>query len=319
MTFNEYITEHESYDDLSMALYESKKVVTNASYQYTDNVRQADQRYIYESVDIDVLYEQAEDGFFAKIGSAVIKIIDKFRKFTHDIMEKVKQFTGIGTTEAAKAQKMMNQYPEYKDTIISGLESGQLTIRDVADLDKNIHSVIKLYEQNKLSEEEFNKKTESVFMQSVKKVTLVTGAIATVVGLVNQMPKFFKSVTEVKQSLAKSSDMMDNFKKDLDTKKYNEPKKATAIFRALSQLIGIKTKEYNERVTLVRKLSNRLADSNSKFGKKMAAKFDKMDNAKTTKDNQKIENNRKYMDKHPRVPDKNKTTPAQPGSTTATP
>lgn len=250
MTYEEYVNEHQFFDAVLESTHNANVVSTCAYYEWADEIRQAEQRYLFESVSIDALYEAANDGFFAKIGKVVMDLMDKVNKFFGDLLDKLKQITGIGKTESEKASAFIRNNPQYSDKIIAALEEGRVTINDVASFEKDATSLIELIQSQKIDEDSFKQKFKKSLdkFQSSSEVLLKTAG--TVVSIITIIPKLTTACTDAKKSLDKTKGALNSFKSKLGSSKLS-PSNAKLVISSLTQLINVQTAEFKKRMSLL--------------------------------------------------------------------
>lgn len=289
MTRNEYINEYKSFDDVVAMMYESEKVVTNAYYTLIDDKRKSEQKYLFENESITALYEKDNDGFFAKIGRAIMNMIETVNKFFADIFDKIKEATGIGTTEAQKANKFISEHPEFRDKIIMAVQDGSINMGDVAKFENDSTKLIELLRQSKIDENSFDAQFAKLVENFDKYVKPTVAIGTTVVAAITLVPKLINGCSSAKKSLEKLTSGLNKLKSDIERNKKHEPSVVRACVNAYLKVIGIETKLYKDRVSFLTKITSRLR----KFNLNAIANItDAMDDKMRAKNNDKIRKNR---------------------------
>ena len=271
---NEYIHEYDFYDEMVCAIDDANREVVLALNTYKKAQRKLDTICITENVDSEAFMTEATDNVFARIGKAVMNLLEKIKKFFVDIADKIRGNDRAVQNEINEIQALMAKDPKIaRAKLTEGIANGTFKGRDITTLVKEIESAQKLYEMNKLDEDTFSNKVRKAFEKCDKYLKPISGTLLSIGAIVAFYPTMVKSIGNIKENNSKVQKMVQNFKADIDKKKLEEPNKCTAIFRALNELVGITTKEYKDRVGFQGKLGNIL----KKF--KMDAVGDRLINA----------------------------------------
>lgn len=267
-TSQSFINEYRDFDDVFDCITECQKDVTVALYNFNQNTRNVMMKGFFEGVDVDTVMEKETEGFLSKIGSAVLNLIAKVADFLRKIGDKILGNTKLIKTDEEKVSQILAKHPELKKDVCKGLKEEWFTYKDVAAFEKDIAGLINMLERNAIDHETFKDKVTKAINKFNESAKPVITAGATVANLVSIVPTVHKSCADAKKSVSAMSDMLDKFKNDVD-KNYgdHDQNKATSIFNALSQAVGLTTKECTDRVVGQKGLSGMLNKlCNSKVG-----------------------------------------------------
>lgn len=278
MTMHEYIHEYDFYDEMTIAVDDARRECTMITYDFKKAVRRLENKYLTENVDVEAFKMEAADNIFARIGRAVTNLIEKIKEFFVNIAKKIKGDSANCQEQIKEIEKLLAKDPQLaRQKLTEGIEAGTFSVKDINELVKAVESAQKLYEMNKLDEPTFLNKVRKAcekFDRSLKPIASFANTIGSLVGF---FPKLVNSMTDSRDAVERIQLNLENFKKNLDQKKSQEPNKATAIFRALSETAGIATTEWKDRVGLLSRLSNTLkkVKPNSNLARRMDATYDR--------------------------------------------
>ena len=161
-----------------------------------------------------ILVETTDDSnkaknIFAKIGDAVINIINKIKEMFAKFIEKItgdRREKAINA-EVEKANAILKNNPKLRDEVVSRLENGELNIPDMAkaygDVDKimqHIKNEEELAKANTINGK-LNKVADKINDNgAVKIIAAASGAVLTITGLLTIVPKVMNSLSDSKEA-----------------------------------------------------------------------------------------------------------------------
>lgn len=257
MTMHEYIHEYDFYDEMTIAVDDARRECNMITYEFKKAVRRLENKYLTENVDVEAFKMEAADNIFARIGRAVSNLIEKIKEFFVNIAKKIKGDSSECEAQLKEVEALIAKDPSLaRKKITEGIEAGTFSGKDVTELVKQIEAAQKLYEMNKLDEPTFANKVRKAIDKFDKSLKPIAGIAASVGAIVILFPKITNAMSDSKKALGNLQQDLNKLKKDVADKQTQEPHKFTAIFRALSEAVGLATTEYKDRVGFLHKLSS---------------------------------------------------------------
>lgn len=267
-----YINQYLVYDEVFEACDACEKACVEADYFLRKEARKSYlDTYFSEALNFGAKKStsKTEDNVFAKIGKAIVNLIEKIKNAIKHITDSI-----LGTqrrTEKANKdlQKILAENPEMKKTIMKGLKQEWFTVYDVAGYKNDIMGLIKMVDQAKID----NQSAMDKFKEATAK--FVKGTVAAGAGA-GGIAAIMKAVTEANKQRASLRDMLTDINKVCEAKKAeaeknNEKAKAiTPIIRIISSTVTVLTgadRKYLESIdgmTNVMNVSNRAQDDRKK-------------------------------------------------------
>lgn len=253
----EYIHEYDFYDEMACAIDDANREAILALSMYRKAERKLDGMCVTENVNREAFLTEASENVFARIGRSVKELLEKIKKFFVDISDKIRGNDKVVQNEINEIEAMMVKDPSIaRAKLTEGISNGTFKGKDIVTLQKEIESAQKLYEQNKLDEDTFANKVRKSFEKCDKYLKPIAGVALSITALIALFPKVVKSIGEAKECNTKIQKMIQGFKDNIEKKKLEEPSRAVAINRALTETVGICTKEYKDRVGFMGKLGS---------------------------------------------------------------
>lgn len=266
----EYIHEYSLFDDMFDFLESTKKEIDIAVINYNTKKRQLEMKSFFEgTLDAEMIIEAEGQGVLAKIGNTVMALIKKIRDFISKIGDKILGNTRIIKSDVEIVNQMIAQNPELKTKVANGINNEWFTYKDIAAYEKDIVGLITMLEKKAIDHQTFMDRVKAAttkFNNSAKPIIATGCTIAALIGIV---PKVAKSCASAKQSMQKLSKDVEEFRDRVD-RNYSEKdvNMAHAVLNALSNAIGIGTKECQERTAGQGKLASFISSfKNGKIGK----------------------------------------------------
>ena len=145
MNLKEYVYE---YDFLECALNENmsiEKYITAAYVEYVTECRSATHRAYFEAgADILAMEAEAKEGFLAKLGKQVEKLVESIRRFLSSILDKINPRKKVAKEQENKLKDIIRKNPNFGKEALAGLASGKLSVKDYDQLVKTADSIIKM-------------------------------------------------------------------------------------------------------------------------------------------------------------------------------
>lgn len=250
-TSYDFIHEYSIYDDLYDSITEADKEVTAAMGRFTMKHHQIEAKQFFESssdTDYTLLLEKEGQGLLAKIGTAVMKIINSIGEFLKKLTDR---FTGNADKTKADAEKVsqiLAAHPELKNQIMEGLDKNWYTMGDIASFQKDTVGLIRMLEKSAIDNATFWERFKARCTSFTNSVKPVVDAGNTIVSMVRLVPNAAKAVKESRDVLANTRGLLKKFKDDVETNyDYQNASKAQAIWNAFSQMVGLTTEECKRR------------------------------------------------------------------------
>jgi predicted DNA-binding ArsR family transcriptional regulator len=263
-----FINEYKYIDMMNEVVYNCQKEAAMALYEFNNARRNAELTSFFESSDMEIIMEKENEGFFAKIGNAITKLINQIAEFLTNITNTILGNTKLIKSDEEKVSIILKEHPDLKNTVCKGLKEEWFTYKDIAAYEKDIAGLINMLEQNKIDHKEFSDKiadAEKKFNASAKPIINMAASISTLLLII---PKVTKSCAEAKKSVSTISEMAEKFKKNVDTNYgVHDQDKVTSILNAIAQAAGITTKECSDRTkgqSFIYKTLNKI--TNGKYG-----------------------------------------------------
>lgn len=275
-TSNSYIHEYSFFDDVFDCLNESVKDVTVAMGWYNIKKHQLESKMMFESssdVDYKVLLEKEGEGVLAKIGNAVMSIINKITAFIKKFTDKITGNMKLGKSDEEKVNQILAQHPELKNQVVEGIDKEWFTVADVAKFEKDVVGLIQMLNKNAIDHQTFMDKFKAKCKAFTDSAAPILGATTTVIGFMKILPEIHKAAKGTKDAISAFRGTCEKFKDDVDRNySENDANKAQAIMNALSQAIGLTTKECQRSANMQSRWSSWASKfCNSALGKAMHA------------------------------------------------
>ena len=276
-TSNSYIHEYSFFDDVFDCLNESVKDVSVAMGWYNIKKHQLESKMMFESssdVDYKVLLEKEGEGVLAKIGNAVMNIINKITAFIKKFTDKITGNMKLGKSDEEKVNQILAQHPELKNQVVEGIDKEWFTVADVAKFEKDVVGLIQMLNKNAIDHQTFMDKFKAKCKAFTDSAAPILGATTTVIGFMKILPDVHNYARGTKNAITAFRGTCEKFKDDVD-RNYAEQdaNKAQAIMNALSQAIGLTTKECQKSAIM----QSRWRSWASKFTESRAGKAIKAD------------------------------------------
>ena len=301
-SLREYVHENDLFDNMLLALESAMTEVNCAMYDSKDQMRKAHQAYVFESASKEYFTEEVDNarkGFFAKIGQKVMYLIEKFRDFVEDIILKIKGIFDKNEREANNAKKVLKEHPEMAKQMMAAIECPDMSMKDVQQFNSECMALMAAYKKSKdMDEETFKSKFQSILDKFTDHEKQTKNTINTIVDALKYFAVATAAVLGAKKALSDINKVADDFKKDVERQTIYQGSKASAVFAALNQMIGVNTKALNERTTLQERIGGLISKFNASVGKKITDKAEaKKDKVKQNIDNYEAEQEKKKKDK----------------------
>lgn len=276
LSLHDYIHHSDSYDSLVIALESGMDAIVRAQYDYNDDIRKAKQKYVFESVDSEYYTEDtntAKEGLFAKIGRKVMELIEKFRVFITDTIDKVRGVFDSKQKEVNDVKKVMKEHPELARQMTAAMECPDMSLKDVKEFNSQCIALIESYKASKdMDEETFKSKFNSIIDNFNNKENKGKKTLKTITEIIGVFAATVTAILGFKNALNDLNKEGEKFKRYLDDEKVYQHGKAAAIYAALNRLIGIQTKAFYERRTIQERMGALISKVNKQWGDKIINK-----------------------------------------------
>lgn len=211
-----YINQYLVYDEVFEACEACEKACVEADYFLRKEARKSYlDTYFSEALNFGAKKAapaKEESNIFAKIGKAIVTLIEKIKAAIKHITESI-----LGTqrrTEKANKdlQKILAENPEMKKTIMKGLKKDWFTVYDVASYKNDVVGLIKMVDQAKIDNATAMDKLKEAG-EKFKKGAIAAGSIGVGIGAT------LKVVTEINKQRKALGEMITDFQKLCEKKK----------------------------------------------------------------------------------------------------
>lgn len=267
MNLKEYVYE---YNFLECALDENmtiEKSITAAYVEYVTECRSATHRAYFEAgADILAMEAEAKEGFLAKIGKQVEKLVESIRRFLTSILDKINPKRKVAEEQQNKLKDIIRKNPNFGKEALAGLTSGKLSVKDYDQLVKTADSIMKMYEADQITEEQFNDKIGQAIDKFNKSGKTITTTISTATGLVAAISGITVALDNMGKTQNYFKGLTERFNTRYEKLSAQSPSKAKNIFRALIGIDKLSKEEYSLRYAILNKvttIATKLTGSNS--------------------------------------------------------
>lgn len=258
MNLYDYIHEFDAYDSVMLCLESIQETVAYANYQQSESNRTSDMFTIFEGADPKTTQEKVSQNIFERFGKKIRELIEKLKEFGKWIVEKISSILPGMKSDSEKATQILKENPALRDQIIMSYEKGEMSLKDIANLEKDVSAVMKLYESGKIDEDTASGKIRSAankFQESAGKVLKVSG---TVVGLVGLTTIVGRAAIECRKNNEGLREIVERFHKAYENMATKPGSKIGKVFSALSVALSFSTEETKNRVSFAAKIKNAL-------------------------------------------------------------
>lgn len=215
-----YINQYLVYDEVFEACEACEKACVEADYFLRKEARKSYlDTYFSEALNVGAKKnDKTEDNIFAKIGKAIVTLIEKIKKGIKHITDAILGSERRNAKTNSAVQKIIAENPELKKDIIKGVRNEWFTSYDVAGYKNDIIGLINMIDQAKIDNatamDKFKMSTEK-FRKGTVKVIAGAGAATAL----------FKFVTELNNQRKALRDMATDVQKLCEKKKEEAEKK----------------------------------------------------------------------------------------------
>ena len=268
MGLYEYLHEYDAYDSLMITLESIQEVVAYANYQERVQERAADMIMLFEDGNPEEAKATANKNIFEKIGSKIRELIEKIKEFISWIADKIKDIIPGMKSDAEKANQILKDNPDLRNQIIMAYKEGDMSLKDIASLEKDVESVMRLYEAGKIDEDTASGKIHNAIEKFNKSGETIIKTAGTVIGLLTIVGTFTAAVVKMKENNEKFKKIVEDYSKNLEKIRVNNPKgsKIGQVLSALSQAIGLSSKKKKKAISISARIKKAFSSFNSKNG-----------------------------------------------------
>lgn len=191
MTSPAFIHENDDLENLNDAIDVFMQEVTSIENDlYTDLHRLDMQAYFEATTNAEEKIAKAKKNAFARIGDAILKLIQKVREFLERMLEKINIFKKKQAPAEEIVTKMLKDHPELKSQILNGLNKEWFTVKDVAAFEKDVVGLINMLNSNAIDHATFKEKFDmrlNKFHQSASPVVAVSNDAGSVARAISSM------------------------------------------------------------------------------------------------------------------------------------
>ena len=266
MGLYEYLHEYDAYDSLMITLESIQEVVAYANYQEKMRDRAADMIMLFEDGNPEEAKATANKNIFEKIGSKVRELIEKIKEFVSWIADKIRDIIPGMKNDAEKANQILKDNPDLRDQIIMAYKEGDMTLKDIASLEKDVESVMRLYEAGKIDEDTASGKIHKAIETFNKSGATIIKTAGTVAGLIGAIGVVTTAIVKMRSTNKEFQGLIEKYRDNLDKIRVNNPRgaKVGQVLSALSQTIGLTSEESKKAISI----GSRIKKALSSFVKK---------------------------------------------------
>ena len=275
MGLYEYLHEFDAYDSLIITLESIQEVVAYANYQEKQSERAADISFLFEDADPEEVKTNVNKNIFEKIGAKIRELVEKLKQFGQWVADKIADIIPGMKSDAEKANQILKDNPELRDQIILAYREGDMTLKDIAGLEKDVEAVMRLYEAGKIDEDTTTGKIRSAIDKFNKSGEVILKTAGTIAGLLTIVGTFTAAVVKMKKSNKEFQEIVESYRRNLERIRVKNPKgsKVGSVFSALAQALGFASEEVKSKISM----SQKIKYSIGKFVARMSKDVTKID------------------------------------------
>lgn len=246
-TCNSYIQEYSFFDDVLDCINETTKDVSLAVAKYNMKMHQFESKLLFEAADDESTQKaKAEEGkgALAKIGAAVLKLVEKVTSFIKKFTDTITQHIHKGKSDSEKVNQILAQHPELKDQIVEGIDKEWFTVSDVAKFEKDVIGLIQMLNKNAIDHQTFMDRFRAKCQAFTDSTKPIVDAGCNIVKLLTILPDLHKAAKSSREAISAFRSTAEKFGQDVERNYVDsDVNKARAIQNALGQAIGLTTKD----------------------------------------------------------------------------
>ena len=260
MGLYEYLHEFDAYDSLTITLESIQEVVAYVNYQERQSERASDISVLFEDADPEEAKAAVNKNIFEKIGSKIRVLIEKIKEFGQWIADKIAEIIPGMKTDAEKANQILKDNPDLRDQIILAYREGDMTLKDIAGLEKDVEAVMRLYEAGKIDEDTASGKIKTAIDKFNKSGETILKTAGTVAGLLTIVGVFTAAVVKMRKSNKEFQEIIESYHRSLEKIRTKNPSgsKVGSVLSALSQALGFSSEEVKNKISMSQKIRNAL-------------------------------------------------------------
>ena len=260
MGLYEYLHEFDAYDSLTITLESIQEVVAYVNYQERQSERASDISMLFEDADPEEAKAAVNKNIFEKIGSKIRVLIEKIKEFGQWIADKIAEIIPGMKSDAEKANQILKDNPDLRDQIILAYREGDMTLKDIAGLEKDVEAVMRLYEAGKIDEDTASGKIKTAIDKFNKSGETILKTAGTVAGLLTIVGVFTAAVVKMRKSNKEFQEIIESYHRSLEKIRTKNPSgsKVGSVLSALSQALGFSSEEVKNKISMSQKIRNAL-------------------------------------------------------------
>ena len=260
MGLYEYLHEFDAYDSLTITLESIQEVVAYVNYQERQSERASDISMLFEGADPEEVKAAVNKNIFEKIGSKIRLLIEKIKEFGQWIADKIAEIIPGMKSDAEKANQILKDNPDLRDQIILAYREGDMTLKDIAGLEKDVEAVMRLYEAGKIDEDTASGKIKTAIDKFNKSGETILKTAGTVAGLLTIVGVFTAAVVKMRKSNKEFQEIIESYHRSLEKIRTKNPSgsKVGSVLSALSQALGFSSEEVKNKISMSQKIRNAL-------------------------------------------------------------
>ena len=260
MGLYEYLHEFDAYDSLTITLESIQEVVAYVNYQERQSERASDISMLFEDADPEEAKAAVNKNIFEKIGSKIRLLIEKIKEFGQWIADKIAEIIPGMKSDAEKANQILKDNPDLRDQIILAYREGDMTLKDIAGLEKDVEAVMRLYEAGKIDEDTASGKIKTAIDKFNKSGETILKTAGTVAGLLTIVGVFTAAVVKMRKSNKEFQEIIESYHRSLEKIRTKNPSgsKVGSVISALSQALGFSSEEVKNKISMSQKIRNAL-------------------------------------------------------------
>lgn len=260
MGLYEYLHEFDAYDSLTITLESIQEVVAYVNYQERQSERASDISMLFEDADPEEAKATVNKNIFEKIGSKIRLLIEKIKEFGQWIADKIAEIIPGMKSDAEKANQILKDNPDLRDQIILAYRDGDMTLKDIAGLEKDVEAVMRLYEAGKIDEDTASGKIKTAIDKFNKSGETILKTAGTVAGLLTIVGVFTAAVVKMRKSNKEFQEIIESYHRSLEKIRTKNPSgsKVGSVLSALSQALGFSSEEVKNKISMSQKIRNAL-------------------------------------------------------------
>ena len=215
-TDNAYINEYKLFDLVLEGCEEFEEEVLEATFEYNREIDKIDLETFFEAEgNTDEKATAAKQSFLNKIGTAIMKLVEKVANLINDIKEKILGNTKSLESDVEIVNRMLKDHPELAEKVVDGINKEWFTYADLAQYEKDVVGLITLLKESKLDHETFLEKMSKLNASVGEESKNLGNTLKTADQIINFIPTMSKKWGDMRTDYGRAQDYLKKTAKDI--------------------------------------------------------------------------------------------------------